>query len=324
MDTSLRIKLIEKIFEHLNSLDSLPFAVKDMHFDGFGFPKFPKSLYIQEDDYFFDRLRNGTDEQVLRLAGHYGVTEQTDEQDDESIWEPQKLRVFLSFISKDGEFAEDLKNHLEAIGICSFLSHRDIKPNEEWVGVIERALKSCHALVALMTSEFNQSEWTDQEVGWAYGRGIPVIPVRLGLDPYGFIGKIQAVRVNERIRTPRMSQVLPAIVDALLKDEKCHPIIGKALVNALAESNSWDRTRELYRYVEQIQDWDNDMIEVLENAMDTNVEIYEALLSRNRKSEPLLPHLKKLLDRQKSRQPNLQPLDVNDRASRDIDDLPFE
>jgi hypothetical protein len=46
----------------------------------------------------------------------------------------------------------------------------------------------------LLSKDFHESNWTDQEVGYAVARGIPIIAVRLGRDPYGFIGKFQALR----------------------------------------------------------------------------------------------------------------------------------
>jgi len=49
------------------------------------------------------------------------------------------------------------------------------------------------AFVALLTEEFHDSDWTDQEVGFALGRTVPVIAVKLDMDSYGFIGKFQAV-----------------------------------------------------------------------------------------------------------------------------------
>lgn len=58
---------------------------------------------------------------------------------------------------------------------------------------IENALFSMDAFVALMTEGFHDSLWTDQEVGVAIGRGVPIISVRLEKDPYGFIGKFQAL-----------------------------------------------------------------------------------------------------------------------------------
>src|SRR3989338_10334905 len=52
------------------------------------------------------------------------------------------------------------------------------------------------AFVALMTEDFHESDWTDQEVGCAFGRGVPIIAIKLGRDPYGFIGKFQALSCN--------------------------------------------------------------------------------------------------------------------------------
>jgi hypothetical protein len=49
------------------------------------------------------------------------------------------------------------------------------------------------ALVALLSPDFHDSDWTDQEVGVAIGRGVPLIAVRLGLDPYGLMGKGQGL-----------------------------------------------------------------------------------------------------------------------------------
>src|SRR5208283_1859713 len=74
-----------------------------------------------------------------------------------------------------------------------FVAHEDIHPTTEWQNEIENALFSMDAFVALMTQEFHDSLWTDQEVGVAFGRGVPIIAVKLGRDPYGFIGKFQAL-----------------------------------------------------------------------------------------------------------------------------------
>src|SRR5262245_39848414 len=63
------------------------------------------------------------------------------------------------------------------------------------------ALRSAEALVALITTGFNGSKWTDQEVGFVMGRGKLVVSVRLdNTAPYGFIGRGQAI--NGRARPP--------------------------------------------------------------------------------------------------------------------------
>jgi hypothetical protein len=77
--------------------------------------------------------------------------------------------------------------------VSAFVAHDDIEPTKEWQAEIERALFSMDALVALLSEDFYGSRWTEQEVGVAIGRGVPVIPIRLGSDPHGLMGKYQAL-----------------------------------------------------------------------------------------------------------------------------------
>ena len=77
--------------------------------------------------------------------------------------------------------------------MASFVAHEDIKPLKQWREEIDKALRSMHLLLALLTEGFHRSKWTDQEVGVAIGRGVRVIPVRLGEDPYGFMDLDQAI-----------------------------------------------------------------------------------------------------------------------------------
>ena len=89
-------------------------------------------------------------------------------------------------------FAAALQDALLNFGISAFVAHNDIEPARDWQTHIETALSTCDALVALLHPKFHQSNWTDQEIGFAMGRGVPVFSVRFGQDPYGFIGRFQA------------------------------------------------------------------------------------------------------------------------------------
>src|SRR5438094_846436 len=61
---------------------------------------------------------------------------------------------------------------------------------------VEVAVDTADALAAFVTTDFHQSTWTDQEVGWALGRGLPVVPLNVGANPYGFFGQYQAVPIE--------------------------------------------------------------------------------------------------------------------------------
>src|ERR1700677_3202059 len=113
--------------------------------------------------------------------------------DEISIWGENGYRVFLSHKGGVKKETSRLKDELEVYGISAFVAHADIEPTKEWQQEIENALATMQAFVALMTPDFHDSNWTDQEVGFALGRGVPIIAAKMGKDPYGFIGKFQAL-----------------------------------------------------------------------------------------------------------------------------------
>jgi hypothetical protein len=110
------------------------------------------------------------------------------------IWGAGHVRVFLSHKAKYKKQTSQLKEWLGFCGVACFVAHVDIKPTKEWQREIENALQSMDALVALFTEDFHESNWTDQEVGFALGRGVPVTAVCLGKDPCGLIGKRQGLQ----------------------------------------------------------------------------------------------------------------------------------
>ena len=111
----------------------------------------------------------------------------------QQLWGEGALRVFISHTAAHKQVAKDIQGCLNNLGIASFVAHEDIEPMKEWEGEIEKALESMDLLLALLTDDFGQSEWTDQEVGVAVGRKVHVIPVHMGKDPYGFVGRYQAI-----------------------------------------------------------------------------------------------------------------------------------
>jgi hypothetical protein len=143
---------------------------------------------------------------------------------EQRIWGDKGYRVFLSHKAEVKSQTAQLKERLTVFGMSAFVAHTDIHPTREWQDEIENALASMDAFVALLSENFHGSEWTDQEVGYALGRGVPMIAVKLGKDPYGFIGKFQALAcdwdgaplalVNLLIRQPRM---LDAFINAVSK-----------------------------------------------------------------------------------------------------------
>lgn len=99
------------------------------------------------------------------------------EEDTDRIWAKASFRLFLSHVSTHKSEVSKLKEELLSYRISGFIAHEDIEPTKEWLTEIELALNSAHALAALVTPDFCQSNWTDQEVGIALGKGLLVIPI---------------------------------------------------------------------------------------------------------------------------------------------------
>jgi hypothetical protein len=150
------------------------------------------------------------------------------------IWENDGFRVFLSHKAEVRKQAGELKAGLRVFGISSFVAHEDIHPTKEWQEEIENALSSMDAFVALMTERFHESLWTDQEVGFAIGRNMPIIAVRLGRDPYGFIGKFQALSCDWLAASNEITKIL-------IKHER----MLNAYIAAVKNCGSWDRGNKL-------------------------------------------------------------------------------
>ena len=90
-----------------------------------------------------------------------------------------ELEVFLSYSHKDKEKAALVKNLLQILGLEAFMAHEDIKPTAEWENFITQKLKQCSVFVPILTKNFHESGWTDQESGAAIIRDMEIIPVSL-------------------------------------------------------------------------------------------------------------------------------------------------
>ena len=158
----------------------------------------------------------------------------------ERLWGGAPVRVFVSHTHDHKVAAKEIKDRLGQYGVASFVAHEDIEPVREWEDEIESALFSMNLLVALLTEGFSVSKWTDQEVGVALGRGVPIIPIRMGKDPYGFIGRYQAIAGNLG-----NSGMADAIFDYALRNNSVKASAIDSYVKALKDSPNFDRSNLL-------------------------------------------------------------------------------
>lgn len=178
------------------------------------------------------------------------------------IWGDEGFRVFLSHKSEVKKETATLKDGLRLFGISCFVAHEDIHPTKAWQDEIENALASMDGFIALMTEGFHDSNWTDQEVGFAVARGVPIIAVRLGKDPYGFIAKFQGLSSTWLL-------AVEDIMKILIKNDK----ILSAYIQALRNCSSWDSGNILARVLPGIEKLTSSQIDELVAAYNETSEL---------------------------------------------------
>jgi hypothetical protein len=186
------------------------------------------------------------------------------------LWRPDHVRAFLSHISAKHGFVSEVNDELRQIGIDGFVAHVSIEPDAEWQEEIEHALRSCDVLVGLLDPGFSGSHWTQQEVGWALGRGIPVQMIRLGEDPVGF-------RANKQARTPRKPtpwSVASSIAVGLSTNPTFGPTVVARLVRSLAEASSYYAGRDAAERLEEVGRLTEPVLDAIGDAYLKNDELY--------------------------------------------------
>ena len=171
----------------------------------------------------------------------------------ERLWGEGRIRAFISHKAKEKQLANEIKQRLDDYGIASFVSHEDIEPMKEWVPEIERALLSMDLLIALLTEEFSESNWTDQEIGAAIGRKKIIIPVRMGKDPYGFIGKYQAIQGSGK----NAHQICKEIIEFLFTydgdNDELREMGKEIFIAAVAQAGSYSQANYLAGFLPEIE-----------------------------------------------------------------------
>jgi hypothetical protein len=203
------------------------------------------------------------------------------------IWDKECFRVFLSHKAEVKKETAALKKKLRIYGVSCFVAHEDIHPTKEWQNEIENALHTMDSFVALLTDGFHDSLWTDQEVGFAFGRGIPIISVKLGKAPYGFIGKFQALSATWETAPIEIAKILIKKVPML-----------KAYINAVKNCQSYDSGNKLAELLPFIDKLSKNQIEKLINAFNENSQINDSYGFNGKKpmyyGDGLMHHLQRI------------------------------
>lgn len=177
------------------------------------------------------------------ISNNIGIfKDEINEDELKAIWGvnyKNRYRLFISHKHTIEKECKLLKEYLLRFNIECFVAHDNTEVNSEWQISIENALQTCDGLLAILTNDFYDSDWTEQEIGCAIGRKIDIFSLSIGNMPRGFISKYQAIKKVKYISSHE-----------LILSEICNKSgIFKSIISSLTTSSDYDFYNEVYEII---------------------------------------------------------------------------
>jgi hypothetical protein len=143
------------------------------------------------------------------------------------------MKTFISYAKDCKNRAGKIQKELDQFGFNCFLAHENIPPQTKWSEKIQDALENCDLFMPLLTAGFLESYYCQQETGFAYCRGIEILPVLIPKAPMGMISHIQGIRFNKN----KFEASCWKIVRHIAKKPNIKRPVLDALIKWFGESN---------------------------------------------------------------------------------------
>ncbi len=177
---------------------------------------------VESNDNYSEREFKKANEIMKRLENSKPEKKEHSEDDLKDIWEPGKIRLFISHRDSHKKEVALLADRLREYGITSFVAHEEIQPTTAWKNEIIKGLDSMDACLAYMTDDFYESVWTNQELGYAESLGVPVFLYSVNrVSPEGFKFDIQTIRGGEE-----------ALINTIKRKFSRHKALKKGLLDS--------------------------------------------------------------------------------------------
>lgn len=186
---------------------------------------------------------------------------------------------------------------MDFFGFDTFLAHDDLVPSVEWQKTITRRLKDCEVFLPLLTDSFPKSNWTDQETGMAVALGKIIVPMKVTINPYGFIAKYQAqsfadVLDGKSIDQSAISRASWKIVKTLADNKKIGGAVRDGMIAAFGRSNTFAEAAENAEGLQAVEPFGpSQMNEIIRHA-GRNSQIYSGWKARDYVKDLIRRHKK--------------------------------
>lgn len=248
----------------------------------YGFDPFNRDPWYPDDDstYVLEVLEKGPEDKLLEMHGFLrGEDAAPSHRDDDQPWGDLPVRVFLSHIHDQRVLVSEVKEVLAtSYSIDAFVAHDDIHVSKKWREVIKAGLATCDLFVAFLDDGYHESQWCDQEAGWALARNVPIITVRPeGVGRHdGFLEEHQDLNIASQPDSPARL-IARQIFITVVVDARTRDVGTQALVETFVRSWSFDTTRFLWPMLERRGNLTRDQLRRIEYAVGTNRQVYQAV-----------------------------------------------
>ena len=128
--------------------------------------------------------------------------------------------------------------------------------------------------VALVTDDLHESVWCNQEIGFAKARNVPVICLKLGATPEGFIADKQALPGDKDHPEKSANEIYKILAEKLGKRDR----LQSALVTAFCETPDWNEARRRFtRLDDLVQKLDDNEVAQIKAAYESNDQLHNAI-----------------------------------------------
>jgi hypothetical protein len=249
----------------------------------------------------FDRRWTRTSSGASCLKGQTGIVVPSSHATPPPVLKSPSMAIpaFLSYAHQDRKLAGLAKSFLDYYGgFDTFLAHESLKPSEEWQKTILSKLKHCTVFLPLLTDAFKNSDWTDQETGVAVASKKIIVPLKVTMNPYGFINRYQAqsfhgAAVGGSLFPPVIREACWNIVKTLSSNKKVARPIRDGMIEAFGNSGSFNESASNATKLESLEPFSDQQLNEVVRVSCDNSQIFSGFDARR--------YVRDLIRRNKSR-----------------------
>lgn len=135
----------------------------------------------------------------------------------------RRYRVFVSYSHDDAALVDNIRDHVASLGLDTY-SDRDLRGGLRFQDQIELLIAHARLFIPVITDASMHRGWVQQEIGYAYGKHIPILPVCIQQIPDGMIGQFQAINLKNDL-SDLTSRLTRSEIDTFVErsERECPP-----------------------------------------------------------------------------------------------------